>query len=188
MKLRICRYRNPATNLRPDYDMFWDMISLRPECTHQCLVTFSDRGIPASYRNMHGYGSNTYAFVNAEGQFSYVKFHYFTNQGILNLSSAEAEKIAGQDPDYHTRDLYNAIDNENFPSWDFYIQIMTPEQAAKSPYDPFDVTKVWLHGDYPLIPVGKFVLNKNPRNYFAEIEQIAFDVAHLIPGKLHPLT
>ncbi|KAJ8935770.1 hypothetical protein NQ314_012659 [Rhamnusium bicolor] len=174
--------RNPKTHLRPDYDMFWDMISLRPETTHTALILFSDRGIPASYRNMHGYGTNTFAFVNNHGKLVYCKFHYLTNQGILNLSSEEAQKIAGVDTDYHTRDLYNAIENGDYPSWNFYVQIMTPEQAAKSPYDPFDDSKVWLHADYPLIPVGRFVLNKNPKNYFAEVEQIGFDVAHLIPG------
>ncbi|XP_018568973.1 catalase-like [Anoplophora glabripennis] len=174
--------RNPKTHLRPDYDMFWDFVTLRQETMHTSVIFFSDRGIPASYRKMHGYGVNTFAFVNNQGQFSYCKFHYRTNQGISNLSSEQAQKIAGIDTDYHTRDLYDAIANGDYPSWDFYIQIMTPEQAAKNPYDPFDDTKVWLHADYPLIPVGRFVLNRNPNNYFAEVEQIGFDVAHLIPG------
>ncbi|KAH1022422.1 hypothetical protein HUJ04_011826 [Dendroctonus ponderosae] len=174
--------RNPVTNLRPDYDMFWDFCSLRTETTHQTLITFSDRGVPRSYRHMHGYGSHTYGFVNNEGKFNWVKYHFVTNQGIKNIKSQEAQQLAGQDPDYHARDLYNAIARGDFPSWDFYIQIMTPEQAAKSPYDPFDLSKVWLHADYPLIPVGRIVLNKNPSNYYAEIEQIAMDVAHLIPG------
>lgn len=102
--------------------------------------------------------------------------------GISNLTPKDAQRIAGEDPDYHTRDLFNAIEKGDYPAWKFYVQIMTPEQAAKSPYDPFDDTKVWLHSDYPLIPVGRFVLNKNPRNYFAEVEQIGFDPAHLIPG------
>nr|CAH7746694.1 unnamed protein product [Callosobruchus chinensis] len=149
--------RNPKTHIRPDYDMFWDFISLRAESTHTMLMMFSDRGIPNSYRHQHGYG-------------------------VANLSSEQAERIAGNDPEYLIRDLYNNIENGNYPSWNFYIQIMTPEQAAKSPYDPFDDSKVWLHADYPLIPVGRFVLNRNPKNYFAEVEQIAFDVAHLIPG------
>ncbi|XP_030760941.1 catalase-like [Sitophilus oryzae] len=174
--------RNPVTNIRPDYDMFWDFVSLRPECTHQTLITFSDRGTPKSYRNMHGYGSHTYSFVNKEGVVHWIKYHFITNQGIQNLSARDAQRIAGENPDYHTRDLYNAIATKNFPSWDFYIQVMTHDQALKSPYDPFDLTKVWLHADYPLIPVGKIVLNKNPTNYYAEIEQIAMDVAHLIPG------
>ncbi|EEZ97708.2 Catalase-like Protein [Tribolium castaneum] len=174
--------RNPVTHLRPDYDMFWDFISLRPETTHQTLVLFSDRGIPSSYRHMHGYGSNTFTLINSHGQPFYCKFHYLTNQGIRTLGSSKATEIAGQDPDFHTRDLYNAIATGNYPSWSFYIQIMTPEQAEKHPWDPFDVTKVWLHADFPLIPVGKLVLNRNPKNYFAEVEQMAFDPAHLIPG------
>ncbi|KAL1490824.1 hypothetical protein ABEB36_013452 [Hypothenemus hampei] len=174
--------RNPVTNLRPDYDMFWDFCSLRPETTHQTFITFSDRGIPRSYRHMHGYGSHTYGFVNGDGKFHWVKYHFRTNQGIKNILSQEAQQIAGEDPDYHTRDLYNAIAKGDFPSWDFYIQVMTPEQAAKSAYDPFDLSKVWLFADYPLIPVGRIVLNKNSSNYYAEIEQLAMDVAHLIPG------
>ncbi|KAJ8978362.1 hypothetical protein NQ317_018594 [Molorchus minor] len=175
--------RNPKTHLRPDYDMFWDMITLRPETTHTTLIMFSDRGIPNSYRQMHGYGTNTYAFVNAQGTFVYCKFHWRSNQGVVNLSSEEAERIAGRDPDYHTRDLYNAIESADYPSWNFYIQVMTLDQAAKNSYDPFDDTKVWLHSEYPLIPVGRFVLNKNPKNYFAEIEQIGMDPAHLVPER-----
>ncbi|XP_057666950.1 catalase-like [Diorhabda carinulata] len=174
--------RNPKTHMRPDYDMFWDMITLRPESTHTCLMFFSDRGIPASFRKMHGFGTNTFAFVNKHGKFFYCKFHYRTDQGIENIQPELAQKLAGEDPDYHIRDLYNAIENGDYPSWKFYVQIMTTEQAAKSPYDPFDDTKVWLHSDYPLIPVGRFTLNKNPTNYFAEVEQIGFDPAHLIPG------
>ncbi|KAJ8951386.1 hypothetical protein NQ318_009950 [Aromia moschata] len=102
--------------------------------------------------------------------------------GVSNLSPEEAERIAGRDPDFHTRDLYNAIETGDYPSWDFYVQVMTLDQAANNPYDPFDDTKVWLHKDYPLIPVGRFILNKNPKNYFAEIEQMGMDPAHLIPG------
>ncbi|CAH1975258.1 unnamed protein product [Acanthoscelides obtectus] len=174
--------RNPATHLRPDYDMFWDMVTLRAETTHTTMIFFGDRGIPASYRKMHGFGTNTYAFVNAEGKFFYCKFHHVCQQPIENLTSEEAQRIAGIDPDYHTRDLYNAIENGDYPAWNMYVQIMTPEQAAASPYDPFDDTKVWLRSEYPLIPVGRFVLNKNPNNYFAQIEQIGFDPAHLVPG------
>ncbi|XP_068912114.1 catalase-like isoform X2 [Tenebrio molitor] len=173
--------RNPVTHLR-DWDMFWDMMSLRPETTHQLLIFFSDRGIPDSYRHMHGYGSNTFALVNEYGSFYYCKFHYKSDQGIGTMDPDKATKTAGEDPDYLTRDLYNAIASGDYPSWTFSIQIMTPEQAASSPYDPFDVTKVWLHAEYPLIPVGKIVLNRNPKNYFAEVEQLAFDPAHLIPG------
>lgn len=111
----------------------------------------------------------------------FLNFHYYY-AGIDNLTSEEAQKIAGADPEFFIRDLYNAIETGEYPSWNMYVQIMTPEQAAKNPYDPFDDTKVWLHEDFPLIPVGRFVLNKNPKSYFAEVEQIAFDVAHLIPG------
>ncbi|XP_060523640.1 catalase-like [Cylas formicarius] len=174
--------RNPVTNIRPDYDAFFDFVSLRTESAHQTIQLFTDRGIPASYRRMHGYGANTFSFINSDGKFFYCKFHYLTNQGIANLTQSVADKLAGEQPDFLVRDLYNAIAGGDYPSWSFYVQIMTPEQAAKNPYDPFDNSKVWLHGDYPLIPVGRFVLNKNPSNYFAEVEQLAFDVSHLIPG------
>lgn len=177
--IRILK-RNPVTHLR-DPDMFWDMLG-RGECMHQTLITFSDRGVPDGYRHMHGYGSHTYGLVNEYGTFTYCKFHFVTNQGIRNLSNEEADRLAGVDPDYFIRDLFNNIAEGNYPSWNLFIQVMTPEQAARLPYHPFDVTKVWFHGDFPLIPVGKFVLNRNPSNYFAEIEQIAFDPAHFIPG------
>ncbi|KAF7265451.1 catalase-like [Rhynchophorus ferrugineus] len=174
--------RNPITNIRPDYDAFWDFMSLRSETTHQVLMLFTDRGIPANYRKMHGYGTNTFSLVNAKGQFYYCKFHYLSDQGLAGLSQEDADKIAGVDPDYYVRDLYNAIHGGNFPSWTFYIQVMTPQQAETNPYDPFDDTKVWLHSDYPLIPVGRLVLNQNPTNYFADVEQISFNVANVIPG------
>lgn len=173
--------RNPVTHLR-DPDMFWDFISGRPEATHQTMILFADRGVPDGYRRMHGYGSDTFAFVNAYGHFVYCKFHYLTDQGIKYLTSDEADRIAGQDPDYAIRDLYNAIARGDYPSWTLYVQIMTQDQAEASSYNPFDVTKVWYHSEYPLIQVGKLVLNRNPTNYFAEVEQIAFDPAHLIPG------
>lgn len=131
---------------------------------------------------MHGYGSHTYAFVNEYGTFSYCKFHFITDQGIKNLDNETADRLAGVDPDYFIRDLYNNIAEGNFPSWTLYVQVLSPEQVAKLPYHPFDVTKVWFHGDAPPIPVGKLVLNRNPSNYFAEVEQLAFDPAHLIPG------
>lgn len=173
--------RNPVTHLR-DNNMFWDFISSRPESTHQIMILFSDRGIPDGHRKMHGYGSNTFAFVNDAGQFFYCKFHYKTNQGIANLFNDRAAQLAGLDPDYAVRDLYNAIATGKFPSWTFYVQIMTPEQAQLSPFNPFDVTKTWPHADYPLIEVGQVVLNRNPTNFFAEVEQMAFNPAHLIPG------
>lgn len=173
--------RNPVTHLK-DANMFWDFISLRPEITHQIMVLFSDRGIPDGYRHMNGYGSHTFKMINAQGEFVYCKFHFKTDQGIKNLAVKKAAELASSDPDYSIRDLYNAIANGKFPSWTAYIQVMTKEQAAKSPYNPFDVTKVWPHSEYPLIPVGKLVLDRNPQNYFTEVEQIAFCPAHMVPG------
>ncbi|XP_035719813.1 catalase-like [Vespa mandarinia] len=173
--------RNPATHLK-DYDMFWDFISLRPESTHQILFLFSDRGIPDGYRHMNGYGSHTFKMLNAYNNMVYCKFHYKTNQGIKNLSVDKAAELSSSDPDYSIRDLYNAIAKGRYPSWMFYIQVMTEEQAKNFKWNPFDVTKIWPHDQYPLIPVGKFVLDRNPNNYFSDVEQIAFDPAHLIPG------
>jgi len=173
--------RNPVTHVR-DWDMWFDFFSKRPESIHQLLIFYGDRGIPDGYRYMHGYGSNTFSFVNTAGEYFYCKFHYKTNQGIRNLESQRARDIAGADPDYGLRDLYNAIASGNYPSWTFYVQIMSIEQAKLSTFNPFDVTKVWPHGLYPLIQVGQIVLDKNPTNYFAEVEQISFNPANLIPG------
>ncbi|KAK3773371.1 hypothetical protein RRG08_023249 [Elysia crispata] len=173
--------RNPVTNLK-DPDMFWDFISLRPETTHQVSFLFSDRGTPDGYRHMNGYGSHTFKLVNKEGKAFYCKFHCKTDQGIKNLMADKAAELSGSDPDYAQRDLFNAIDDGNFPSWTMYIQVMTFEEAEKSAFNPFDLTKVWPQGEYPLIPVGKLVLNRNPKNYFAEVEQIAFSPAHFVPG------
>lgn len=173
--------RNPVTHLK-DANMFWDFISLRPEITHQIMILFSDRGIPDGFRHMNGYGSHTFKVINADGKYHYCKFHFKTDQGIKNLDVKRAAELASSDPDYSLRDLYNAIANGNYPSWTLYIQIMTPEQAEKSKFNPFDVTKIWPHADYPLIQVGKLVLNRNPTNYFTEIEQIGFCPAHMIPG------
>lgn len=173
--------RNPATHLK-DADMFWDFISLRPETTHQVSILFSDRGIPDGYRHMNGYGSHTFKLVNKNGEPIYCKFHYKTDQGIKNIDVNRAGDLASSDPDYSIRDLYNNIAEGKFPSWTFYIQVMTPQQASQSRFNPFDVTKVWPHYEYPLIPVGKLVLDRNPVNYFAEVEQIAFCPSHMIPG------
>ncbi|XP_018495282.1 catalase isoform X1 [Galendromus occidentalis] len=173
--------RNPRTHCK-DPDMFWDFIALRPETTHQVLILFSDRGIPDGYRHMNGYGSHTFKFVNDKDEFFYCKFHYKTDQGIKNLPVDKAADLAGNDPDYSIRDLYNAIEGGKPPSWTLYVQIMTPEQAEKYEFNPFDLTKVWSHAQYPLIPVGKIVLDRNPTNYFAEVEQIAFSPANLVPG------
>lgn len=175
--------RNPVTNLR-DYNMFWDFLTLRQESVHQVMFLFSDRGIPDGYRYMHGFGSHTFKMVNAKSEPIYCKFHYKTDQGIKNLDPNFAMKIAGMDPDYSTRDLYNAIGKGFYPTWTFSIQVMTLQEAAKWKFNPFDVTKVWNHADFPLIPVGKLVLNQNPSNYFAEVEQIAFNPGNLVPGIL----
>ena len=173
--------RNPQTHLK-DPDMFWDFITLRPETTHQVSFLFSDRGIPDGFRHMNGYGSHTFKLVNAQGEAVYCKFHYKTDQGIKNLPVDKAGVLAGSDPDYGLRDLYNAIATSNFPTWTMFIQVMTFAQAEKWEFNPFDLTKVWSHKDFPLIPVGKMVLNRNPKNYFAEVEQLAFSPAHMVPG------
>lgn len=173
--------RDPRTNLRsPTYN--WDYWTLLPEAFHQVTITMSDRGIPASYRHMHGFGSHTFSFINANKERFWVKFHFLTQQGIKNLTDEEAANIMGQDRDSHQRDLYNAIENGNFPKWTMYIQIMPEADAEKVPYHPFDLTKVWPHGDYPLIEVGEFELNRNPDNYYLDVEQAAFAPSNLVPG------
>ncbi|XP_025191839.1 catalase [Melanaphis sacchari] len=173
--------RNPVTHLK-DANMFWDFLTLRPESLHQVMILFSDRGIPDGYRHMNGYGSHTFKMVNSCNDAVYVKFHFKTDQGIKNLDVKRARDLAADDPDYSNRDLFNAIANGNHPTWTLYIQVMTFEEAAANKFNPFDITKVWSHADYPLIPVGKLVLNRNPTNYFADIEQIAFSPAHMVPG------
>ncbi|XP_014670542.1 PREDICTED: catalase-like isoform X1 [Priapulus caudatus] len=173
--------RNPVTNLK-DPDMFWDFLTLRPESMHQVSFLFSDRGTPDGFRHMNGYGSHTFKLVNANDDAVYCKFHYKTNQGIKNLTDAQAAELSMNDPDYATRDLYNAIEDGSFPSYTFYIQVMTFEQASTWKWNPFDLTKVWPHADFPLKPFGRIVFNRNPKNYFAEVEQIAFSPAHMVPG------
>ncbi|XP_013782139.1 catalase-like isoform X1 [Limulus polyphemus] len=173
--------RNPMTHLK-DVDMFWDFITLRPESTHQVSFLFSDRGIPDGHRHMNGYGSHTFKLVNSDGEAVYCKFHYKTDQGIKNLPVEKAAELSARDPDYSIRDMYNAIAEGNYPTWTFYIQVMTFKEAESFRWNPFDLTKVWPHSEYPLIPVGKMVLNRNPKNYFAEVEQLAFCPAHLVPG------
>jgi len=162
--------------------MMWDFISLRPETTHQVSFLFSDRGTPDGYRKMNGYGSHTFKNVNAAGQAVYVKYHFKTDQGIKCLDAAEADRLASEDPDYAIRDLYNAIANGDFPSWTLYVQVMTYEQAETCPFNPFDLTKVWPHSLYPLHEVGRMYLNENPKDYFAEVEQLAFSPSHMVPG------
>ncbi|XP_066139107.1 catalase-like [Euwallacea fornicatus] len=179
--------RNPVTNLR-DWDAFWDYLSLTPMSVHQVMILFSDRGIPKTYRHLHGYGSHTFSLINKDRKLTWCKFIYKTDQGIQNYEDpAEAEKVAGEDPDHDIRDLYNSITeanetNKKFPSWTFYIQAMTPEQAKTVKFNPFDITKVWPHKEFPLIQVGKLLLNRNASNYFAEIEQLAFSPNNMTPG------
>ena len=173
--------RNPATNLK-DPDMFWDFLSLTPESLHQVTVLFSDRGTPFSYRHINGYSGHTYMWYNAKGKYWWVKIHFKTDQKIKTLTREEAARLAGADPDHATRDLYHSIQKGEFPSWTVYVQIMPPEEAVKYRFDPFDITKVWSHGDYPLQPFGKMVLNRNPKNYFAETEQSAFSPGNFVPG------
>lgn len=173
--------RNPQTHLK-DPDMFWDFISLRPETTHQVSFLFSDRGTPDGFRHMNGYGSHTFKMVNAAGKAVYCKFHLKTDQGIKNLMADEADRLAASDPDYAIRDLFNSISEKKFPSWTMHIQVMTFEEAEKHKWNPFDLTKIWPQADFPLIPVGKMVLDENPSNYFADVEQIAFSPSHMVPG------
>ncbi|EST11914.1 catalase KatA [Sporolactobacillus laevolacticus] len=173
--------RDPRTHLK-NPTAVWDFWSLSPESLHQVTILASDRGIPATLRHMHGYGSHTFRWVNAEGKSVWVKYHWRTDQGIKNLDVDLAEKLAGENPDYHTQDLFNAIENGDYPSWTLYVQIMPLEDAKAYRFNPFDVTKVISQKDYPLIEVGRMVLNKNPENYFAEVEQAAFSPATLVPG------
>ena len=173
--------RDPRTNLRSATHN-WDYWTLLPEALHQITIVMSERGIPASYRHMHGFGSHTYSFWNKDGERFWVKFHFKTQQGIKNLSDAEAEALIGRDRESHQRDLYDAIARGDFPKWTMYVQVMPELDAEKVPYHPFDLTKVWPHADYPLIEVGEFELNRNPENFFADVEQSAFAPSNLVPG------
>ncbi|RAZ25530.1 catalase [Campylobacter hyointestinalis] len=173
--------RDPRTHLRSN-NAAWDFWTLNPETLHQVTILMSDRGIPASYRHMHGFGSHTYSLINDKGERFWVKFHFKTRQGIKNLTNEEAAKIIAKDRESHQRDLYEAIDKGDYPKWDFKIQIMSEEQANNAKFNPFDLTKIWPHADYPLIPVGVMTLNKNPENYFNEVEQAAFSPSNIVPG------
>lgn len=173
--------RDPRTNMRSPQNN-WDFWSALPEALHQITITMSDRGISRSYRHMHGFSSHAYSFINAEGVRHYVKFTFKTQQGIENYTDQEAAEVVAKDRESHQRDLYEAIEQGNFPRWTMYVQIMTEEQAAASKDNPFDLTKVWYHGDYPLHEVGYFELNRNPENYFADVEQAAFNPANIVPG------
>ena len=173
--------RDPKTNLR-NANYNWDFWTLLPEALHQITISMSDRGIPKSYRHMNGYGSHTFSFINHQNKRFWVKFHLKTGQGIQNLTDEQASDIIGKDRESHQRDLYNAIQQENFPKWHLKIQIMPEENANSYRFDPFDLTKVWPHKDYPLHDVGIIELNKNPKNYFADVEQAAFNPANVVPG------
>ena len=173
--------RDPRTNLRSPTNN-WDWWSSLPEALHQVTIVMSDRGIPASYRHMHGFGSHTYSFWNNDGERFWIKFHFRTQQGIKNLTDAEAAALIAEDRETHQRDLYEAIEGGDFPKWTMFIQVMPEADAEKVPYHPFDLTKVWPKGDYPLIEVGEFELNRNPENFFADVEQSAFAPSNLVPG------
>jgi catalase len=173
--------RHPATNCK-DPDMFWDFLSLTPESIHQVTVLFSDRGTPATYRHMNGYSSHTFKWYNEKGESFWVQYHFKTDQGIKNLTREEATRISGKNPDHATEDLYEAIEGGDFPSWTLEMQIMTAEEGLNYHWDIFDITKVWPHAEVPPIKVGKLVLNRNPINYFAEVEQAAFCPGNLVPG------
>jgi catalase len=173
--------RHPRTGMR-DPDMNWDFWTLLPEALHQVTIIMSERGLPKSFRHMHGFGSHTYSLINANNERTWVKFHFRTQQGIQNLTDAEAEALVGKDRESHQRDLFSSIERGDFPRWTLFIQVMTEEQAKAFPFNPFDLTKVWPKADYPLIEVGYFELNRNPENFFAEVEQAAFTPVNVVPG------
>ncbi|MFH1688592.1 MAG: catalase [bacterium] len=176
--------RDPKTNLRSNTSQ-WDFWSLSPESLHQITILFSNRGLPRSYRHMNGYGSHTYSFINKNNERFWVKFHFKTAQGIQCLTGEESEAIIAKDRESHQRDLFEAIEKGRLPKWNLKVQVMTQKQSEKTSYNPFDLTKVWPHRDFPLIDVGVMELNRNPENYFAEVEQAAFSPANVVPGISH---
>ena len=173
--------RLAAVNLR-DHDMQWDFWTLSPETAHQVAWLFGDRRVPKSWRHMNGYSSHTYMWVNAKGEKFWVKYHFKTDQGIECLAQEEADRLAGIDAEYHTRDLYTAIERGDYPSWTLYMQIMPFKEAETYRFNPFDLTKVWLHADYPLVEVGRMTLDRNPTDFHTEIEQAAFEPNNMVPG------
>ncbi len=173
--------RDPQTGRRSAQNN-WDFWTLLPETFHQRTIVMSDRGIPASFRHMHFFGEHTFSLYNEKNERVWCKFHFKTQQGIQNLTNEEAARINGMDREYHGKDLFEAIERGEFPKWTMYIQVMTEEQAKNHYENPFDITKIWPHADYPLIEVGVYELNRNPENYFAEVEQAAFTPAHVVPG------
>ena len=173
--------RDPRTHLR-SANAAWDFWTLVPESLHQVTILMSDRGIPASYRHMHGFGSHTYSFINDKNERFWVKFHFKTQQGIKNLTNAEAAALIANDRESHQRDLYEAIERGEYPKWKVQLQILAENDTDKIGFNPFDLTKVWPHSIVPLIDVGEMTLNKNPQNYFNEVEQAAFAPSNIVPG------
>ncbi|MGH3846935.1 MAG: catalase, partial [Pseudonocardiaceae bacterium] len=173
--------RLASNNLR-DNNMQWDFWTLSPESAHQVTWLMGDRGIPKSWRHMNGYSSHTYSWINADGEIFWVKYHFITDQGIDFLTQEDADRLAGEDGDYHQRDLYEAIERGDYPSWTLKMQIMPFEEAKTYRFNPFDLTKVWPHSDYPLLDVGKLTLDRNVTDYHTEIEQAAFEPNNIVPG------
>ncbi|KAL4886163.1 catalase-like domain-containing protein [Aspergillus karnatakaensis] len=173
--------KNPATN-RPDMSMFWDFHTNQPESVHALMHLFGSRGLPASIRRLTGFGVHTFKLVAPDGTQNYCKFHFRPEKGVANLTPKEAQQLTGLNADFHNADLWNAINRGEYPTWKLYIQVMTLQQAEKNGLRVFDITKVWPFGEFPLIEVGRMTLNKNPENYFAEIEQAAFSPSNMVPG------
>ena len=173
--------RDPRTNMRNPTAM-WDFWSLTPESLHQITILFSDRGLPTDYRHMHGFGSHTYSFINQNNERTWVKFHFITQQGIKNMTNDEGNQIIAKDRESSQKDLFEAIENKNFPKWDLKIQVMSEEEVKKHKDNPFDLTKVWSKKEYPLMDLGVLELNKNPNNYFNEVEQASFSPSNTVPG------
>lgn len=173
--------RDPRTNMKSP-TMVWDFWSLNPESLHQVMILMTDRGTPNGYRHMNGYGSHTFSMINSNNERHYVKFHFKTAQGIQNLTGKQADEMRSKDMDFAQRDLYESIENGNFPKWNLKIQVMTEDQSKTYHLNPFDLSKVWPHGDFPLIDVGVLELNQNPNNYFQDVEQAAFAPAHIVDG------
>ncbi|KAJ5927723.1 Catalase mono-functional heme-containing [Penicillium verhagenii] len=173
--------RHPRTHL-PDVNMFWDFHVGNPEGIHQLLVLFSDRGTPKSVRFLNSYSGHTYKFTKEDGSFKYIKIHMKSRQGVKSFTQEEATRIAGEDPDYMIRDMFEAIERKDYPSWDVFVQVMDPSEAENYRWNIFDMTKIWPHEDFPLRQIGKLTLNRNPSNYFADIEQAAFSPSTMVPG------
>ncbi|KAL3470501.1 catalase-domain-containing protein [Aspergillus californicus] len=173
--------RHPQSHL-PDANMFWDFHAGNPEGFHQLMHLFSDRGTPASLRNINAYTGHTYKFTTKDGGFKYIKMHIKTNQGIKNFTAEESERVAGENPDFLIQDMFEAIERGDYPSWNVYVQVMDPKEAETYRWNIFDMTKVWSHKDYPLRQIGRMTLNRNPRNYFTDIEQAAFSPSTMVPG------